>query len=252
MNNKINVIINGANGRMGREAQTAVANDPDLNLVACLNRQDDLSAAIKKYNSANNCPLVVVDLTSAECVFNNTKTIIENNACPVIGSSGLLEQDVKSLQALAAQHKVNGIIVPNFSLGAVLMMHFAHLAAKYYDQAEIIERHHPDKLDSPSGTAIRTADLIAQNLQSKAKNSHAKETIPHARGAAYKNIPIHSLRISGSCGHQSILFGGKDESLTISHDSIHRASFMPGVILACKKAHTLTGLCVGLEHLLTL
>ena len=251
-NTKINVIINGSSGKMGKEAMNAVSKDAELNLVAGLNRTDNLAAAIKKYNTKDN-PVVVVDLTSSECVFENAKTIITHNACPVIGSSGLLESDTKDLQQLASDYKVNGIIVPNFSLGAVLMMHFSSIAAKFYDQVEIIERHHSDKLDSPSGTALRTADLIAKNLLPHASNDKKRhETVAQARGANYKNIPIHSIRLNGSCGHQSVMFGGADEGLTISHDSLHRASFMPGVILACKKANTQNGLVVGLEHLLNI
>ncbi len=250
-NTKINVIINGASGKMGVEATKAITSDTELNLVAGLNRKDDLAAAIKEYNSKDN-PVVVVDLTSSQCVLENAKIIITHNACPVIGSSGLLESDTKQLQALATQHKVNGIIVPNFSLGAVLMMHFSTLAAKFFNEVEIIERHHRDKLDSPSGTAIRTADLIAKNLLSPTNAKQYHETIPAARGASYKNIAIHSVRLNGSCGHQSVIFGGTDETLTITHDSLHRSSFMPGIILACKKASTQNGLVIGLEHLLNL
>ncbi len=246
--NKINLIINGARGRMGQEAVAAVANEPSLKLVAALDKNDDLGVSIRVFKAD-----VVLDFTNAESVFENTKIIITNKACPVIGSSGLLPEQISELELLAKQNNVSGIIVPNFSLGAVLMMKFSALAAKYYSQIEIVERHHPNKLDAPSGTAIRTAELISAQLNPKSIHNHiSKETIPHALGANHKNIPIHSLRLNGSCAHQSVYFGGNDETLTITHDSMHRRSFMPGVVLACKKVKTLNGLHIGLESLMDL
>lgn len=248
INTSINIIINGAHGKMGKEAVLAISNEPGLKLVAMLGKNDDLADAINKLNAE-----VVLDLTNAASVFNNTKTIINNHACPVIGSSGLLEQEIHELQELAKLHKVGGIIVPNFSLGAVLMMKFSAIAAQYYTQAEIIERHHPDKLDAPSGTAIRTAEIIAKNSKSTELHPHnykSKQVIANALGANYKNIPIHSIRLNGSCAHQSVIFGGFEETLTITHDSNSRKSFMPGVILSCQKAKFLPDLCVGLENLL--
>lgn len=242
----INVIVNGAKGRMGQEAILAISDDPQLNLVAALDKTDDLASAIKQYQ-AN----VVVDLTNAHSVFQNTKTIISNKACPVIGSSGLLENQLDELKVLAKEHQISGLIVPNFSLGAVLMMQFSEIAAKFFNNVEIIERHHPDKLDSPSGTAIRTADLIAKKITNTA-SPQSVETIPHALGANYKNIRIHSLRLNGSCAHQTVVFGGNAETLTIQHDSNNRKSFMPGLVLCCKKVQSLVGLQIGLETVLDL
>lgn len=247
----ITVIINGAQGRMGSEAVIAINNTDNLKLLAGLTKEDNL---VENINTLK--PDVVLDLTNANSVYENTKNIIQSGSCPVIGSSGLLEEQITELQILAKEHNINGIIVPNFSIGAVLMMHFSRIAAKYFDQAEIIERHHPNKLDAPSGTAIRTADLIAANTANKDQNSLAnnqyKELIPHALGANYKNIPIHSLRLSGSVAHQTVIFGGTDETLSLQHDSIHRKSFMPGVVLACQKVQYLNGLNIGLECLLEL
>lgn len=245
-NKKLNVIINGARGKMGQEAVIAISAEQSLNLIGQLDHCDNLADAINTLK-----PDVVVDLTSAQSVYNNTKTIISNRACPVIGSSGLLENQIIELQRLAKDLKISGLIVPNFSIGAVLMMQFAETAAKYFSQVEIIERHHPNKLDAPSGTAIRTAELISHTLNNKdIHNNKSKELIPNALGANYKNIPIHSLRLSGSVAHQTVLFGGIDETLTIQHDSIHRKSFMPGVILACQKAPFLNGLEVGLDKVM--
>ncbi|MBP9722263.1 MAG: 4-hydroxy-tetrahydrodipicolinate reductase [Gammaproteobacteria bacterium] len=245
---QIKLIINGAHGRMGQEAVATVAQEPSLKLVAALDKQDDLASSIQQYKAD-----VVLDFTNADSVLVNTKTIITNKACPVIGSSGLLEDDITELKNLAKAYNISGIIVPNFSIGAVLMMKFSSIAAKYYDQVEIIERHHADKLDAPSGTALRTAQLIAQTRRKPLIHNHkSKETIPHALGANYNNIPVHSLRLNGSCAHQTVLFGGLDETLSITHDSLHRRSFMPGVILACTKVKTLKGLQIGLEQLLDL
>lgn len=244
----INVIVNGAHGRMGSEATLAIDNDKNLNLVAALDKNDNLTQTIKKYDQP-----VVLDFTNVESVFDNTKTIISNGAYPVIGATGLLSHQINELKNLAKQHGIGGLIVPNFSLGAVLMMKFSEIAAKFYQQAEIIERHHPNKLDAPSGTAIRTADLISQHLHNECiHNNKSKEIIKHALGANHHNIPIHSVRLSGSCAHQSVIFGGHEETLTITHDSIHRKSFMPGVILACKKVHGLNSLEVGLETIMDL
>lgn len=244
----LNVIINGSTGRMGIEAIKAVNNDPTLNLVATLNSKDDLAHTI-----SNHPGCIVVDLTSAKCVYENTKTIITNQAYPVIGTSGLLEEQITELKNLAQEFNVSGLIVPNFSLGAVLMMQFAKTASKYYQQVEIIERHHPNKLDAPSGTAIRTAELISENLKTDhIHNSKSEELIPGALGASYNNIPIHSIRLSGSCAHQTVLFGGFNETLNITHDSMHRESFMPGVLLACKQVKNLNGLQVGLETVMEL
>jgi 4-hydroxy-tetrahydrodipicolinate reductase len=246
--NVINIIVNGAHGRMGLEAVNAIKNTPNLRLVAGLDQQDNLANAIKQHH-AN----VVVDFTNAKSVFENTKTIIANKACPVIGSSGLLDEQIHHLSLMAQEYKISGIIVPNFSLGAVLMMKFAETAAKYFKQVEIIERHHANKLDAPSGTALRTAALISKNLQNTTiHNTKSEELLPGALGASYHNIPIHSLRLSGSCAHQTVLFGGEDETLNITHDSLNRKSFMPGVVLACQKVQTLKGLKIGLEHVLDL
>lgn len=246
--NQLKIIVNGAHGKMGEEAVIAINNDEHLNLVAGLDSSDNLAEAIKDTNAD-----VVVDLTSATSVYINTKTIIINKASPVIGSSGLTEEQILELQSFSKKLNVSGLIVPNFSLGAVLMMQFAETAAKFYQQVEIIERHHPHKLDAPSGTAIRTAELMSKHINNRTiHNSKSKESMPGALGANCKNIPIHSLRLSGSCAHQTVVFGGNDETLSITHDSMHRKCFMPGVVLACKKVKYLKGLEVGLDKILDL
>ncbi len=241
----INVIINGANGRMGQEAVKAIENDKDLSLVGKNNHGDDLSQIIKE----NDCN-VVVDLTTAHSVFENCQTIINANAHPVIGTSGLTMEQIAELQGICRNKQLGGIIVPNFSIGAILMMQFARQAATYYDDVEIIEMHHDGKLDSPSGTAIKTAELIAENRQHNKEIKPQKEVLPSARGANCRNIPIHSVRLPGFVAHQQVIFGGTGETLSINHQSIHRESFMPGLLLACKKVPHLNELLYGLEYLL--
>ena len=238
----LNVIINGARGRMGLTTVNSIANEPDLKLVACLNRGDNLATAIKDHQAD-----VVVDFTLPDCVFANTQTIIENNARPVIGTSGLTTEQITALQNKCADEKIGGVIAPNFSLGAILMMRYAQDAIKYLPNAEIIEMHHALKIDAPSGTAVKTAALMAA-----ARNQAAKPATPElpARGELHDDIPIHSLRLSGLFANQMVMFGGTGETLTIRHDATDRNSMMPGVFLACRKVMELDQLIYGLENLI--
>lgn len=246
MNTPISIIVNGAHGKMGSETVLAINNTPELKLVAALGSSDNLESAIQKTHA--DC---VIDFTTPNAVFQNTKTILENNARPIIGTSGLKLDQVNELQSLAAKKKLGGLIAPNFSLGAVMMMQFAKTAAAFFPDVEIIEMHHEQKKDAPSGTALKTAELIAEQQHASIKNpNECRESLPGALGAKHKNIPIHSIRLPGLVAHQLVIFGGDHETLTIRHDSIHRKSFMPGVILACKKVPTLKSLVYGLESLL--
>jgi 4-hydroxy-tetrahydrodipicolinate reductase len=240
------IIVNGANGKMGKLAVQTLQEIPEFTLAGQLGHQDDLAKEIKK-RQAN----VVVDLTNADSVFKNTQTIIEAGAHPIIGTSGLVNDQVHQLQEICAQKKLGGIIAPNFSIGAVLMMKYAQEFAKYFPEVEIIEMHHNGKLDSPSGTAIRTAELLsaARNKTASAPKK-SREVIPGARGALYQQIPIHAVRLSGLVAHQQIIFGGSGETLTIRHDSIDRQCFMPGIVLACQKVTALKELIYGLEFIL--
>lgn len=235
----IRVLINGASGKMGQEAVKAIENESDLTIAGKLGRKDNLAKAIHESQAQ-----VVLDLTSADVVYENAKTIIEAGAHPIIGTSGLLPEQVKTLQTLCAQKKLGGIIAPNFSIGAVLMMAFAARAAKFFPSCEIIELHHPQKKDAPSGTAIKTAEFINLNKQDTMEGT---ELIAGARGAEHRHVHIHSVRLPGLVAHQEVLFGGHHELLTIRHDSFNRASFMPGVILSIRKVMTLSELVYGLE-----
>ncbi|GAB4224334.1 MAG: 4-hydroxy-tetrahydrodipicolinate reductase [Gammaproteobacteria bacterium] len=241
----IRVLVNGANGRMGKFATAAIEADPELELVAQTDRHNNLREAIDA-----NKTQVVVDFTTAESAYDNLATIVACGAHPVIGTSGLLTDQITHMQTQCAKQHLGGIIAPNFSIGAVLMMKYAQDAARYLDHVEIIELHHDQKQDSPSGTALKTADMIAENLRSHQHLAEQKETIPGARGARHHNIHIHALRLPGLVAHQQVIFGAQGETLTIRHDSLNRECFMPGVLLACKKVMDLNELVYGLEHIL--
>jgi len=242
---QIRILVNGAHGKMGQLTVNTLSKHADFNVVGETGRGYDLATAIK-----NSTPDVVIDFTSAEVVLENTKTIIDCGARPVIGTSGLLAKNVADLQELCVKKKLGGIIAPNFSVGAVLVMKHAQEIAKYFPEVEIIEMHHRDKLDSPSGTAVRTAELLAQARTSIPNAPKLRETVAGARGANYQNIPIHAVRLPGFVAHQQIIFGSMGETLTLRHDSIDRQAFMPGVILACKKVLELKSLVYGLENIL--
>jgi 4-hydroxy-tetrahydrodipicolinate reductase len=246
----VRIIINGVNGKMGSLAKLTIENHHEFKLVAGLGKQDNLKQAIIDTHAE-----IVIDLTRADCVYTNTQTIIENGAHPVIGTSGLLEQQIKTLANLANSKQLGGIVVPNFSIAAVLMMRFAEEAARYLPNVEIIEAHHAQKYDAPSGTALKTADLISKvredNYQKNTTN-HQHELIVGARGAQYCDIQIHSLRLPGILARQQVIFGNTGETLTIMNDSIDRTCFMPGLILCCQKVTQLKTLHYGLDTILNL
>ncbi len=241
----IKVLVNGANGRMGSEAVKAISNDPALTIVGEIDYQDDLAATIQELK-----PQVVVDFTAASAGFDNTQTILNNGACPVIGTSGFVESQVAQLQALSSDKGLGGLIAPNFSVGAVLMMKFAAQAAKYLPDVEVIEAHSPQKEESPSGTGLRTAEMIAAARTSAPQATSDKELVEGARGAELEGVKLHSIRLPGVVAQQTVFFGGLSETLKIEHNSQHRESFMPGVVLACKKVVERNQLVYGLEHLM--
>ena len=241
----VRILVNGYLGRMGQESVKAIENDPELDLVAKTDLKDDLDAIIKRSKAQ-----VVLDFTHANIVMEVSKKIIESGARPVIGTSGLLPSQIKKLQNLCREKNMGGLIVPNFAIGAVLMMKFSKEAAKYLPNAEVIELHHDGKLDAPSGTAIKTANMISEIRNSFSNPISEKEIIPGSRGGSSQGVKIHSIRLPGLIAHQEVIFGGQSQTLTIRHDSFHRESFMPGVCLACKKVLSLNELVYGLEELL--
>ena len=221
------VAVIGAKGRMGSEACKAIEADPDLSLSAGLSRGDALSSLLEAKTE------VAVELSTPSSVEANTRFCIENGIHVVVGATGMKPETIDELGAAAQRSDLGLFVVPNFALGAVLMMRFAALAAPYFSWAEIVERHHEKKLDAPSGTALRTAAMM-----DLAPRDGADE------------IPIHSLRLPGSVAHQEVLLGAPGETLSITHDSIDRISFMPGLLLATKKVPSLRGAVVGLENVL--
>jgi 4-hydroxy-tetrahydrodipicolinate reductase len=230
---------------MGAEVVQAVTDAADLELVAAL----DLGDSLETLKSAG--AQVVVDFTTPDSVMANLEFLISNGINAVVGTTGFDADRIAKLEKLiAANPKVGVLIAPNFAIGAVLMMEFATKAAKYFESAEIIELHHPNKVDAPSGTAARTAELM-----SKARKDAGLEAMPDAtstaldgaRGANVGDIPVHSIRLRGLIAHQEVLLGGLGETLTIRHDSLDRAGFMPGVLLGVRSVISKPGLTFGLE-----
>lgn len=244
---KIKVGVLGAKGRMGATVCEAVSASQDCELVAALDINDSLSDLV------SNGAEVVVDFTTPASIEANLKFLAENNIHAVVGTTGFDADKLASVENQFSASKANVVIAPNFGLAAVLMMQFAAKAAPHFDSVEIIELHHPRKADAPSGTARRTAEMIAEARAGMAAMPDAtSDSIPGARGANVSGIPIHSIRAQGLVAHQEVLFGGPGESLTIRHDSYDRESFMPGVLLAVRKVSQTPGLTYGLEHLLDL
>lgn len=239
------VAVLGAKGRMGAEAVTAINDAKDLQLVAQLDLGDSLDLLV------TSGAQVVVDFTHPDAVMKNLEFAITNGISVVVGTTGFDDAKLAKLKSLlAANPKVGALIAPNFALGAVLMMQFSEVAAKYFESVEIIELHHANKVDAPSGTAVRTAQMItdARKTSNKAKMPDAtKDALAGARGATVGDVPIHSIRSHGYVAHQEVIFGDPGETLSIRHDSINRAGFMPGVLLGVREVVKHTGLTVGLE-----
>jgi 4-hydroxy-tetrahydrodipicolinate reductase len=245
----VKVGVLGARGRMGREVSRVVAEAPDLELAA----EVDLGDARDPLTGCD----VVVDFTHPSVVMDNLHWCIEHDLNAVVGTSGFGEDRLDEVQGwLAEERDVRVLIVPNFSVGAILMMRFAAEAARFFDSAEVIELHHAAKADAPSGTALRTAAMIAAARAAAGIATPPEVTVsalPGARGATVEDVHVHSVRVAGLVAHQEVLFGGVGETLTIRHDSLDRASFLPGVLLAVRRLGSLpVGLTVGLEALLGL
>lgn len=244
----IRVGVFGAKGRMGSEVCRAVDDDGELELVAIVELDDSPQALLDAGAE------VAVDFTTPDAVKDNIRFCLDNGIHSVVGTTGLSDSDRTEIAGWAANSTANVFIAPNFAIGAVLMMDFAARAAAHFDRAEIVERHHERKLDAPSGTALRTAELMNDARGSTPWRTPEKETeiLQGSRGGDVDGIHIHSLRVPGSVAHQEVVLGTAGETLTIRHDSLDRASFMPGVILAIKKVQSLDGLTVGLEKLIDL
>lgn len=263
---KIRIVVAGPRGRMGKEAVDLVTKTNTYELVAVLDRTNGgkLLSEVEGFSNIN-VPIytdieecltevdadVLIDLTTPEVGMEHTRTALHNDVRPVVGTSGFSKEDLEELEKLCEEKGIGCIIAPNFAVGAVLMMKFSQMAGKYFKDVEIIELHHDQKLDAPSGTAVKTAEMI-RAVREKKQQGHPdeKETLPGARGANIDGMHIHSVRLPGLIAHQEVILGSAGETLTIRHDSYNRASFMTGVKLAVDSVMKIDTFVYGLENIL--
>lgn len=253
----IKVIVAGFKGRMGSTAVEMIKNDAELELAGLLDpfatekEVDGVPVFTDKADLAGFDAAVWVDFTMPAVAYDNTRFALENGFAPVVGTTGFTEDQIAELIALSESKNLGGLIAPNFAIGAILLMEFAAKASKYFPDLEIIELHHDKKKDAPSGTAIKTAELIREVRQSKRQGAaDEEESIPGARGAEFDGMRIHSVRLPGLVAHQEVIFGAQGEGLTLRHDSYDRVSFMSGVNLGIKEVVKRDKLVYGLDQLL--
>jgi 4-hydroxy-tetrahydrodipicolinate reductase len=268
MSTPIRILVAGAAGKMGREVVKAVAGADDCRLVAAVDpayaaarpREDagvvagcgpldvvvepDLSEALQRAR-----PDVVVDFTRPDVVMTNLRVVLAAGVACVVGTTGLGAADVEELRSLSAANGAPCFIAPNFAIGAVLMMLFAEKAARFMPDVEIIELHHNQKLDAPSGTAVRTAERVAAARSGQTIDRTEKVTLEGARGGDFEGVKVHSVRLPGYVASQEVIFGGPGQTLVIRHDTLDRSCFMPGVLFAVRKVRETQGVTVGLENL---
>lgn len=256
------VLIAGFTGAMGQRAVQLVRSMPGFELTAVLGhhltdlapRHYDLPETVAVYGELTAVPdraaTVWLDFTLPSAAFDNVTYALQHGMRPLVGTTGLTQDQVVHLQRLARAQKIGGLIAPNFGLSAVLLMKFAKEAATYFPDVEIVELHHADKADAPSGTALATARLIAQNRPAHESAPQTTESLPGVRGGDFEGIKIHAIRLPGYLAHEEVLFGGTGEALTIRQDSFDRTSFMTGVRVALERVGQLTDLVVGLEKIL--
>lgn len=261
----ITLVVAGACGKMGKAMLEKLAVEEDIAVIAAVDTtnignklstlvpthkfenviiEDNLEAVILK-----NKPQILLDFTTPKVVYNNIMTALQHGVSPVVGTTGLSEGQINDITHLAAEKKVGAFIAPNFAIGAILLMGFAAQAAKYFPSVEVIELHHDQKLDAPSGTALKTI----QAMKPYVNNTYEKEEIeivPGSRGGNYNGVRVHSVRLPGFVAHEEVIFGALGQTLTLRHDSISRESFYPGVVLAVRKVLTYSGLKIGLETIL--
>jgi len=262
----INIILAGPRGKMGSSAVNMILNNDKFELVACLDHKNEnktLKEILPQFES--DIPIytdmdklftevkadVFVDLTIPEVGYQHTLAALKNGLRPVVGTSGFTEDEINTLRNLAKEKELGAIIAPNFAVGAVLMMEFSKQAAKYFPDVEIIEKHHDNKLDAPSGTAVKTLDLINSVREEKTQGHPEEyEVLDGARGAKSHGVHVHSVRLPGLVAHQEVIFGGESQLFTIKHDSFDRESFMDGIDLSINKVLELNELVYGLEYIL--
>ena len=264
---RIKVAVAGAAGRMGREVVKAILSQEDMALVAAVDpaRVGEDAGVVAGLGPtgviveaglaealARSGARVMVDFTVPDVVLEHLRVAITAGVAAVVGTTGLNAEGLASVSRLAAEYDGRVVIAPNFAIGAVLMMHFAAIAARFFPRCEIVELHHDAKLDAPSGTAIKTAEMILAIRGEEAPRRPSEEKVPGARGASMDGIRLHSVRLPGLVAHQEVLFGLEGQILSIRHDSFSRSSFMPGVLLAIREVLRRPGVTYGLEQLLDL
>lgn len=240
----------GARGKVGAEICRAVEDSDDLELVARIDADDDLQELLDADAEA------IVDFTHPDVVMDNLRFCVEHGIHAIVGTTGFDEERLATLRGWLEDAPETGVLIaPNFSIGAILMMRFAQIAAPFYESVEVVELHHPTKADAPSGTARRTAELIAAARREAGCDPMPDATstgLDGARGADVDGVPVHALRIRGMVAHEEVVFGGVGETLTVRHDSMDRASFAPGVLTGLRAIAERPGLTVGLEQVLDL
>jgi 4-hydroxy-tetrahydrodipicolinate reductase len=259
----VRVAVVGAAGRMGAEVCRAVAAADDLELVAAVDPSEagaslravtgvdlDLELAGELDAVTDAGAQVAVEFTGPASVGANLCWLLGHGVHTVVGATGIAADDLRRARQLASEGPANALVAPNFAIGAVLLMRFAAEAARHLPHVEVIELHHDRKVDAPSGTALRTAELIAEARDGAPDVPLGDDAHPGARGADHAGVRVHSVRLPGLVAHQEVIFGGEGQTLTLRHDSLDRTSFMPGVLLGCRRVAGLDGLVVGLEHLL--
>ena len=260
----INVAVHGALGKMGQEVLRAVTNAPDMNPAGAADRMAN-PGQLSLPDGSGSAPIsnnladvladvdVVVDFSSADGAMSVIRTAAAHKVNAVIGSTGLSDENYAEAAQLASEHSVGVIIAPNFAMGAVIMIHLAKVASRFFDYADLTEMHHEAKIDAPSGTALAIAGAAAEGKGSPFTNVKAeKELIAGPRGGDFQGVSVHSARMAGLVAHHQLVFGALGQTLTIRHDSMNRESFMPGVTMAIREVVNKTGLTVGLENIMGL
>jgi 4-hydroxy-tetrahydrodipicolinate reductase len=263
---KIKVLVNGATGKMGRTMAAGIAKEHDLQIVAAVDVklsgmdlgnlcgmepfgvciEEDLGKAIEKSQ-----PDVMVDFTNAQAVLKNLRIALPRKVACVVGTTGLGEKEMAEIEQLTKEYGTPAFFASNFALGAVLMMRFAQQAAAYFPNVEIIERHHDQKIDAPSGTAVSTMKMIAKARKAFMQGTANEfEKIPCSRGGEYQGMRVHSMRLPGYIASQQVVFGGTGQILTISHEAMSRETFLPGVLMAIRKVQSLSGLTRDLDSIM--
>lgn len=266
MAKKHRIVLAGVSGKMGRVILNGLINEPDIEIVGAVDIkllgkdigfltgedpkhtyiQDNLEQVIK-----NTKPDIIVDFTNPQAVMKNIRTALSNSVIAIVGTTGLTPHDMEEIGLLSGKYHTPAFLAPNFALGAVLMMRFAKEAGKYFSHVEVIEKHHDQKMDAPSGTAIKTLEMIAEERNVMHQGApHEFEKISGCRGGNFQGMRVHSVRLPGLVAHQEVIFGGEGQTLTIRHDSLSRESFVPGVLLAIRSVHEMKGVVYGLEKLL--